>query len=349
MRIILRAGRVLLVSFACIVCLCSMSVATAQSLPAGAPPMPQGGPASGASVKPGEIGAGSTQALNTINSLFTTVVTTAITASATVKPQADKFAFGLAVITLVLGFVRFSASHHPVSAWVALFEELATLGIFASFYLGYAGWAPGFFKWFISLAQSISGADMTHTASIISSAAGQLFDGFILAFKDSSFWTFPAILISVIPLLAAWLILSLTAIVFTYFTLVGQLQMAVGFVMGQIAVALGFSSFTRGWFKSWLDYMISAGMYVVVAAALVKLVAGSMITAIQTGAGIGLSTPYAAVDVMDLSIMVFLLSFEIPKMAAMFGGGASASGAMLGKIGKAAAGTAGSVLTAMKP
>jgi len=41
---------------------------------------------------------------------------------------------------------------------------------------------------------------------------------------------------------------------------------------------------------------------------------------------------------MDLAIFVLLVSFEIPKIAGMFGGGANASGAALGKLTKAAAG-----------
>ena len=54
------------------------------------------------------------------------------------------------------------------------------------------------------------------------------------------------------------------------------------------------------------------------------------------GDSAALTTPEMAVYVLDLSILVFLLSFEIPKMAAMFGGGASASGAMIGKVARAA-------------
>jgi type IV secretory pathway VirB6-like protein len=108
--------------------------------------------------------------------------------------------------------------------------------------------------------------------------------------------------------------------------------------MGQIAVALGFSPFTRGYFKSWLDFMVSASMYTVVAAILTKLVSGSLLKAIVAARGIGLSTPVGATYVMDLSIFVFLLSFEIPKIAGMFGGGASASGSALGKVAKVASG-----------
>ncbi len=106
--------------------------------------------------------------------------------------------------------------------------------------------------------------------------------------------------------------------------------------MGQIAFALGFSSFTRGYFKTWLDYMISAGMYTVVAAILMRLITHTLTDAIQTSVQKGLSTPGAAAYVFDLSLFVFLVSFEIPKMAGMFGGGANASGSIIGRVGKAA-------------
>jgi type IV secretory pathway VirB6-like protein len=108
--------------------------------------------------------------------------------------------------------------------------------------------------------------------------------------------------------------------------------------MGQIAFALGFSSFTRGYFKTWLDYMVSAGMYIVVAAILMRLVTHSMVDAVHDAAALGLTTSGAAAQVFDLAFFVFLVSFEIPKIAGMFGGGANASGAVIGKIARSAAG-----------
>jgi hypothetical protein len=82
----------------------------------------------------------------------------------------------------------------------------------------------------------------------------------------------PAHLVAVIPLLLAFVVLILAGLVFLYYSYVGLIQMAIGAVMGQVALALGFSEFTRGFFKTWLDYMISAGMYVVVAACMQRLV-----------------------------------------------------------------------------
>ncbi|MFM0077231.1 type IV secretion system protein [Paraburkholderia sediminicola] len=292
-------------------------------------------------IKPGEIGKGNQNAITKISGMFSSVIDAAVSVSALIKPEADKFASGLAVITIVLAAVRYAATRDPVMAWVVLFEELGILGIFAAFYVGFASWAPGFYQWFLGMANTIGGANMSSALSIMGNAAGQIFDAFIGALKTASWTQYIAVLMAVGPLFFAWLVLSVTSIVFVFFINLGQLQFAVGTVMGQIAFALGFSTFTRGYFKTWLDYMISAGMYVVVAAILVRLVTHTLTDAIQTSVSVGLSTPGAAAYVFDLSLFVFLVSFEIPKMAGMFGGGANASGSIIGKVSKAA--TAGIV------
>ncbi|TDN59029.1 type IV secretion system protein [Paraburkholderia sp. BL10I2N1] len=293
---------------------------------------------SGATYQPGEITSGNSQAAAKINSLFSSVITAAATTSQLVKAEADKLAGGLAVITIVLAAARFAATKDPVNAWVVVFEELGTLGIFASIYLAYVTFAPGFYNWFGTLATDISGSDMSGTTTSLFTASGQLYDAFAKSFDGASWYEYPKLLMAVGPLLIAWVVLGITAIVFTFFVNIGQLQAAVGIVMGQIALALGFSSFTRGYFKSWLDYMVSAGMYTVVAAILMKLVSASLTAAIDQGRTIGLSTPQGATYVMDLSIFIFLVSFEIPKMAGMFGGGANASGSLVGKVARVATG-----------
>jgi TrbL/VirB6 plasmid conjugal transfer protein len=287
---------------------------------------------------PGEIAKGNQNATTAITGIFSAVIDAAVTVSALIKPQADKFASGLAVITVVLAFVRYAATHDPVMAWVVVFEELGVLGIFAALYVGFSSWAPGFYQWFLGLANTISGANMTNALSIIGNAAGQLFDAFMAALKTASWTQYIAVAFAVGPLVLAWAVLSVTSIVFIFFTNLGQLQMAVGTVMGQIAFALGFSSFTRGYFKTWLDFMISAGMYTVVAAILMRLVTQSLVTAIQTSVTKGLSTPGAASYVLDMALFAFLVSFEIPKMAGMFGGGAGVSGSIVSKISRAATG-----------
>ena len=239
--------------------------------------------------------------------------------------------------------MRFAATKDPVMAWVALCEELGILGIFASIYVGFGSWAPNFYKWFVSLANDIGGADMTSALSIMGNAAGQVFDSAVQAWSGIGIklTMIPDVVIATIPLFLAWALLSVTSIIFLFFINIGQLQFAAGVVTGQIAFALGFSSFTRGYFKSWLDYMVSAGMYIVVAAILMRLVTHSMVNAVHDAAALGLTTAGAAAQVFDLAFFVFLVSFEIPKIAGMFGGGANASGAVIGKVAKAA--TAGVV------
>ncbi|SDR54874.1 TrbL/VirB6 plasmid conjugal transfer protein [Paraburkholderia fungorum] len=288
--------------------------------------------------KAGEIAKGNQNATTAITGIFSSVITSAVTVATLIKPQADKFASGLAVITVVLAFVRYAATRDPIMAWVVVFEELGILGIFAALYVGFASWAPGFYQWFLGMANTISGSDMTSALSIMGSAAGQLFDGFMAALKTASWTQYIAVAFAIGPLVMAWAVLSVTSIVFIFYTNLGQLQMAVGTVMGQIAFALGFSSFTRGYFKTWLDFMISAGMYTVVAAILMRLVTQSLVSAIQAAVTKGLSTPGAASYVLDMALFAFLVSFEIPKMAGMFGGGAGVSGSIVSKISKAATG-----------
>ncbi|TCF99511.1 hypothetical protein BZM27_54900 [Paraburkholderia steynii] len=104
--------------------------------------------------------------------MFRSIMNTAVEASQSIQKESDKFASGLAVITIVLAAVRFAATKDPVMAWVALLEELGILGIFASISVGFASWAPNFYKWFVSLANDIGGADMTSAHSHHGNAAG---------------------------------------------------------------------------------------------------------------------------------------------------------------------------------
>ncbi|MGF6736358.1 hypothetical protein OKW47_000104 [Paraburkholderia atlantica] len=305
-------------------------------VPASNTPSPSSSGATAASlVKPGELGQANANAMAKLNAMFAAVVSAAADASQSISQESDKFASGLAVITIALAAIRFAATKDPVMAWVALFEELGMLGIFASFYIGYATWVPSFYKWFVTLSSEIAGGtNMGSSVSIIGNAASQLFDSVIKAFKGAAWTEYISVLIGVIPLLLAWLVLSITAVVFVFYINVGQLQFACGAVMGQIAFALGFSSFTRSYFKSWLDFMITAGMYMVVAAIMMKLVTGSLVNAVQLATTAGLTTSLSAGYVFDLAFFVFLVSFEIPKIAGMFGGGTGATGGALAKLAK---------------
>ncbi|WP_321853274.1 type IV secretion system protein [Paraburkholderia tropica] len=292
----------------------------------------------GATVKAGEVAQAAKAAATEFTTLFNAVIPAAVTASQSLKSESDKFAGGLGLITLVLAFVRYAATRDPVTAWVTVFEELATLGIFASIYIGYQNFSPGFYNWFQTLANLIqSGAGQGVSASI-GAAGGAAYEAVVKAYQGTSWYEYIALTISLAPLGFAYIILMITSVVFAFMNNLGQIQAAVGIVMGPIAVALGFSSFTRGYFKSWLDWMVSAGMYCVISAILSRLVTGSLSSAITTATASGLSTAQGATYVLDLSLFIFLLSFEIPKMAGMFGGGANASGSLFKKAASVATG-----------
>jgi hypothetical protein len=300
-------------------------------------PGADGKDAGGVTVVVGETAKGANAANAQLDKLFDAVIPAAVTLSQNLKSEADKFAAGLGVITLVLTFVRFSGTRDPTSAWVEVFEELAVLGIFAAIYISYQTFAPGFFGWFQKLAGLIQGSAGQDLKSTMAAASGSAWEAVVEAYSGANPLKYIAITMSMFPMLLAYVLLMITCIVFTFMNNLGLIQAAVGIVMGQIAVALGFSSYTRGFFKAWLDYMISAGMYCVVSAILAKLVTASLNSAIKAATAEGLSSSYGATYALDVAFFIFLLSFEIPKLASMFGGGASASGGMFKTAAQTAA------------
>ncbi|SAK73453.1 TrbL/VirB6 plasmid conjugal transfer protein [Caballeronia pedi] len=276
--------------------------------------------------KDGDFAAGAASAASQIHVLLGNVFNTAVTASANVMDEANKFAWGLGVISLVLMGVRFAGTNHPISAWVDLFEELATLGIFVALYLGYSTSASGFWTWFEQLAAHISGGDNGSVGAAMAKLAGVMFDAVKSKFSIFGLMDLGGSLADVLILVLSAAAMCIASIVFIFFTAIGQVQAAVGIVLGPIAIALGFSSYTRSYFKKWLDWMISAGMYVVIVAILVKLVGESISSAITKATQVGGTTTMNGAYVLDLSVFVLLLSFEIPKLATIFGGGATATG-----------------------
>jgi hypothetical protein len=67
-------------------------------------------------------------------------------------------------------------------------------------------------------------------------------------------------------------------------------------------------------------------MYTVVVSVLIKLVGASITEAVAKATQVGGSTTVNGAYVFDLAVFVLLLSFEIPKLATIFGGGATATG-----------------------
>lgn len=274
----------------------------------------------------GDFGKGSTDAVSQIEGLLGGIIPAAVAASASVMDEANKFAWGLGVISLVLVGVRFSGTHHPISAWVNLFEEVAVLGIFVALYLGYSTSAAGFWTWFEQLATHISGGSSNSIPTQMATLAGTMFDAVKTRFVSIKLLTdLTGTVVDAIGLFLAFVVVLIASIVFAYYSAVGQIQAAVGIVLGPIAIALGFSSYTRNYFMKWLDWMIHSGMYIVMVAVLIKLLGSNIATAVQRATNVSGATATGAYA-FDLAVFILLLSFEIPKLAGMFGSGAGATG-----------------------
>ena len=276
---------------------------------------------------PGEFGQGSNNAVTQIASLLNSLIPNAVTLSQKVMPEANKFAWAIGVITITLAAIRFAGTHHPVSAWIAVFEEIAILGIFVALYLGYETAAPGFWNWFAELGSAINNGASSDVASQMATLAGTIVDALRKNFTVYGALTnLPSFIADGLVLLLTFVVMAIASVFFAYYTAIGQIQSAIGIVLGPIALALGFSSYTRGYFQRWLDWMVSAGMYVVIVQVLMGLVGTSIESALHNATTVGAHTTMNAAYVFDLAVFVLLLSMEIPKLAGIFGGGASASG-----------------------
>lgn len=240
--------------------------------------------------------------------------------------EAGKFAWALAVISLTIAFVQFSAHRNPIAAWVELIEALTVLGIFAAVYLGYNSFGPSLFKWFDDLARAISGGHYD-TGSLLAYTAGKFLDSFFLAFKNAKWYEKLDVIFSSLGLIVAFALTAIASIVYTYYVMIGQLQAAVGLAIGLIAVSLGFSDYTRKYFWAWFDFMVTSSMYIVTAAILANLVSTATGETIRRVAEVGTSTSAAGWKAASLAFLVLLISFEIPKLAgSLFGTGGGASG-----------------------
>jgi hypothetical protein len=324
-RLFLRAIRVLAMVFCILVPVFAAPGAFADTAPTT-------GAAGTTSAQPltsqnGDYTKGSTDAINQIQGLLGGIIPAAVAASQSVMTEANKFAWGLGVISLVLIGIRFSGTHHAISAWVNLFEEVAVLGIFVALYLGYSTSAAGFWTWFQQLATDISGGADNSISTQLATLGGTIFDALKTRVINIRLLTdLTGTVMDGIGLLLAFIVILIASIVFAYFSAVGQIQAAVGIVLGPIALSLGFSSYTRGYFSKWLDWMIHSGMYVVMVAVLIKLVGANITNAVKNATTVGGGATVTGAYAFDLAVFILLLSFEIPKLAGMFGSGAGATG-----------------------
>lgn len=277
------------------------------------------------------ISAAMTNGLSQWQSITSSIMTTAATGANTLSTESDKLAYALAIITVVIAALEFVGTHHPIAAWIQIFKTLGALGFFAGIYTGYATAGPGLYNWFNTLAGDIQGSQGT---SNMYTAGDTILNGILHSFDNVSIslTSIPVdqifqILYTDMVALGVLFIVIVTGIVYMYYSYAGLVQAGIGIIFGKIGVALGFSSFTRSYFMSWLGYMVHAGMYTAVASAMNYLVINTVIQKIAAVASSGGGTDGAIVTVQSaiqmevLALFVLFLSLEIPKISGMFGSG----------------------------
>ncbi|WP_063923078.1 type IV secretion system protein [Cupriavidus basilensis] len=285
----------------------------------------------------GAVGEAIEKALAQFRSVQTSIITAAVAISHSLKDEADKLAFGLGIITLTLASLRFAATSDPVAAWTSFLETILLLGIFAAIYVGYDQFGPGILSWFQFLADKIAGTNSSNPGLVLASAAGGFLDAFQKAMDAASWYQKIGVALSFFVMMLAFVVCAVTSVVYTFFTALGEIQVAIGIVLGQIAVALGFSDYTRRFFSSWLDYMITGSMYVVVANIMTRLVSASFEASIVDLNNIGNQSIAGAVYALIISLFLLFLSFEIPKIAgSIWGGGGGFSGSAIMKMASGA-------------
>jgi len=292
--------------------------------------------------QPGSIGEAFSNFLKKFGDYTPNMITGATALSTTVRPEADKIAFGLAVITFTFAALRFAATKDPTAAWTDLLENVLVLGIFAALYSGYTQFGPGIYNWFSQLSTKISGTNSTNPVIVLASIGGNFIDSFLKALSAASWSQMLGVAFSGLLLIFAFILCEIAALVYTFFISLGMIQVAIGIVMGPIAVALGFHDYSRRFFNSWLDFMIGGSMYVVVAAIMGKLVISSFAVSISDINSVGTNSAASAAQAIGYSLLMIFVAFEIPKIAgAIFGSGGGISGGGAMRVGLKAAGGLG--------
>lgn len=266
--------------------------------------------------------------INQFSSFTGGIIDAATTLSKSVRGEADKIAFALGIITLTLAGLRFASTQEAVAAWTDLLETILVLGIVASLYTGYDTFAPALFGWFRDLAKAIAGGSTDNPALVLATVGAKFLDTYIAIVKAAAWHERMSIALGAATLLfLAFLCCAAAAIVYSFFVMVGLIQAAVGIVIGPIAVALAFSEYTRRYFFTWLDFMVGASMYVVVATTMARLVSATYTSLIPALSTLGGWTSAGGLYAITVAIFMLLVSFEIPKIAgAVLGTRAGATG-----------------------
>lgn len=284
--------------------------------------------------KPGDIGAGIKKTLDKMDGMRSGLIQAAASLSQSTVEDANKIAFGLGVITLVLAGLRFAATSDPVSAWTDLFETFLVLGIFASLFASYTSFSSGLFLWFEHLAQSINGGTSVYDLpQSLANTSGKFVDSIVTTLKagwGNPFSLLDAIVAAILFALA-FIAVVIAALIYSWFILVGHLLVAIGIVVGPLAVAFGMAEISRRLFNAWLDYMVTGSMYMVVAAIISQLVSKPLVAMVNDVGKIGTDTTIAASYALSTAIILVFVSMEIPKIAGSLfgtGGGVGATGGM---------------------
>ena len=299
------------------------------ALPAGTPSPVDGGGngATAIAPAPGSIGEALLKVLNGFKSFRSGLVAGAVSLSSSLNTEAGKIAFGLGVIALTLAAIQFAATSDPTTAWTGLLEAFLVLGIFSTLFVSYTAFAPGLYEWFQSLADKISGTRASNPAFVLASIAGSFIDSFTKSIGAAKWYDIAGVLFASFLLVFAFAFCAIAALLYSFFIALGEIQVAIGIVIGPIAVSLGFFEYTRRFFSSWLDFMISGSMYVVVAAIMGKLVASALTSSLDTVSTVGTAAPASAAYACGVAIFMIFVALEIPKIAgAIFGSGGGASG-----------------------
>ncbi|QEZ48874.1 conjugal transfer protein (plasmid) [Cupriavidus oxalaticus] len=273
------------------------------------------------------------------------LIASATSLSQAIRPETDKVAYGLALITLTLAGIQFAATNNPTTAWTDIFEAFMLLGIFAAIYVGYDQFAPGIYDWFRMLADKIAGTRSSNPALTLISVGAGFLDSYNQAMDAASGLSKLGVALSGLILIFTFVVCAIAALLYSFFIALGEVQAAVGIVVGPLAVALAFSDYSRRFFVSWLDFMIGASMYTVVASVMARLVSSAFTSTIVDQPEIGTTSLAGAAYALGVAMFMLLVALEIPKMAgAIFGSGGGLSGGAVGRLGMKAAGGLGGFL-----
>lgn len=300
--------------------------------------------------QPGDLGEGIKKALGKMNGMRSGLINGATSLSDRVRSESDKVAFGLGTIALVLAGLRWASTSDAVTAWTDFLEAIFFIGIFSALYVSYTSFGPAIFVWFDRIATSINGGvDIYNLPMTLAGTAGKFYDSIVrilIAALSNPLKLVDAIVAAIAFALACLAVLA-AAIIYSWYILVGHLMVAVGIVVGPLAVAFGMMDISRKYFTAWLDYMVTGSLYMVVAAIIAQLVSASLESIVTDVTNVGTDTTLAASYALSIAVVLIFIATEIPKIAgSLFGTGGGISGAggfkMLGRgawnVGKKLAG-----------